>query len=92
MVHISFKKNRPFEVSGYGSAERYIFMEFTKCINLIPSILSSKKPPGSMLISNVFLTGRRGHSTKLVLWDYHLSGQPTAPLKIIQKEFHKAHN
>jgi len=37
--------------------------------------------PGSMVTSNVFLTGRKGHATKLILWDYRLTGQLTVPLE-----------
>jgi len=66
---------------------RYIFcgirLTFTKCINLIPSTFSSKKP---VLTSSIFLTGRRGHTTKLVLWDYHLTESAYCSLKKLSRK------
>ena len=34
-----------------------------------------------MFTKNIFLTGKNEHTTKHVLRDYHLTGQPTVPLK-----------
>jgi len=60
--------------------------QLSKQYALNVSILSSacflprntSKPPGSIL---TFQTERRGHITKPIIQDYHLTGQPIIPLK-----------